>query len=261
MQTREVTQLLKNEAIRLGFDRVGVATAEFMTDEAERLENWLNSGFHGKMGYMENHFDLRGWTQQSSYPVQNRSFPLAYNYHNPDQQADPEAPQISQYAYGEDYHKVLRRKLKALLRFLRENVGDVNGRCFVDSGPVLERKWARRAGIGWVGRNTMLIHPQKGSYYFLTELIIDLELEPDAPMRDHCGNCRACIDACPTGAIADNGYVMDGSKCISYLTIELRDAIPESFRGDMGRLGLRLRHLPGGMPVEQVFIKAQRACV
>jgi epoxyqueuosine reductase len=156
-----------------------------------------------------------------------------YNYYTEKAQSDPDAPKISMYAYGEDYHRVIRRKLKALLAEIREECGDVDGRCFVDSGPVLERDWARRAGIGWTGKHTLLINPKAGSYFFLSELILDLELTPDSPMQDHCGTCTRCIDACPTEAIASEGYMLDGSKCISYLTIELKDAIPEQFKGQM----------------------------
>jgi epoxyqueuosine reductase len=156
---------------------------------------------------------------------------LLYNYHNPERPADPQAPRIAQYAYGEDYHFVLKRKLRSLVAAIREEIGAVEGRVFVDSAPVLERDWARRSGVGWVGKNTLLIHPRAGSYFFLAELIIDLDLAPDGPMKDYCGTCRRCIEACPTEAIAPEGYILDGSKCISYLTIELKSAIPEEFAG------------------------------
>lgn len=225
-------QPLKEQAEALGFFLCRVARAEPMDEEARRLEAWLNQGKHGQMSWMANHFDLR--IDPTKLVSGARTVvSLAFNYHQPDQPGDPEAPRISQYAYGEDYHRVLRRKLKALLGWLRTRYGEVQGRVFVDSGPVLERDWARRSGLGWVGKHTLLVHPRHGSWFFLAELIIDLALEPDSPIRDHCGTCRRCIEACPTSAISPAGYLLDASKCISYLTIELRDAIPETFRDQM----------------------------
>lgn len=223
---------IRQEARRLGFDFVGFARAEYMDEEARRLEQWLHQGMHGQMHYMNNHFDKR---VDPTKLVEGAKtvVSLTYNYHTEQEQKDPEAPKISKYAYGKDYHFVIKRKLKDLLHFIRENIGEVNGRCFVDSAPVLERDWAKRAGIGWVGKNTLLIHPKAGSYFFLAELIIDLELVYDHPIKDYCGTCTRCIDACPTEAISSDGYLVDGSKCISYLTIELREAIPESFKGKM----------------------------
>jgi epoxyqueuosine reductase len=224
--------LIRSEAQRLGFAQVGFAKAEFMDAEARRLEQWLEQGMHGQMHYMANHFDKRVDPTQL-VPGAKSVISLVYNYYNPEEQEDPEAPRISQYAYGKDYHFVLKDKLKALLHFIEHEIGAVSGRCFVDSAPVLERDWAKRAGMGWIGRNTLLINPKAGSYFFLAEIILDLELEYDAPMRDYCGTCRRCIDACPTEAISPEGYLVDGSKCISYLTIELREAIPEAFKGKM----------------------------
>lgn len=232
MTRAQHTHLLKQEAHRLGFTFVGVAKAEQMEEEARRLEDWLKNGMHGKMGYMANHFDKRT-DPTKLVPGAKSVLSLLYNHHTPEKQKDPEAPKISQYAYGEDYHFVIKRKLKSLLQFIQDQIGAVDGRCFVDSAPVLERDWAKRAGTGWVGKNTLLIHPKQGSYFFLAELIIDLELDYDGPMKDYCGTCRRCIDACPTEAIAPEGYVVDGSKCISYLTIELKEAIPEEFQGKM----------------------------
>lgn len=226
------TRLIKAEAQRLGFFLTGIARAERLDEEARKLEAWLNGGYHGQMAYMENYFEQRVDPRRLVEGARS-VISLAYNYHNPRKQSDPEAPRLSQYAYGEDYHYVIKRKLKSLLQFIRERIGEVNGRCFVDSAPVLERDWAKRAGTGWVGKNTLLIHPKAGSYFFLAELILDLELIYDQPMKDYCGTCTRCIDACPTQAIAPDGYWMDGSKCISYLTIELREAIPEAFRGQM----------------------------
>ncbi len=225
-------KLIKDKALELGFMHMGVARAEQMDVEAKRLEMWLNQNHHGKMGYMANHFDKR-IDPRKLVDGAKSVISLTYNYHSPEMQRDPDAPKISQYAYGKDYHFVIKDKLKSLLGYIREEIGEVNGRCFVDSAPVLERDWARRSGVGWVGKHTLLLHPKVGSYFFLAELIIDLELATDDPIRDHCGTCTRCIDACPTEAISPQGYVMDGSKCISYLTIELKEAIPAEFKGKM----------------------------
>lgn len=224
------THLIREEAARLGFEFVGIARAEKMEEEAVRLEQWLQAGRQGKMQYLENHFEKR--VDPTKLVEGAKSvISLMYNYYTEKEQQDSEAPKISKYAYGKDYHYIIKPKLKSLLQFIREKVGAVDGRCFVDSAPILERDWARRSGIGWVGKNTLLIHPRAGSYYFLAELILDLELVYDHPIKDYCGTCTRCIDACPTEAIAAEGYVVDGSKCISYFTIELREAIPEDFRG------------------------------
>lgn len=224
------TQLIKGEASRLGFSFVGIARAERMDEEARRLEAWLHQGMHGRMAYMENYFEQRVDPRRLVEGARS-VISLVYNYYPPRTQSDPFAPKIARYAYGEDYHFVLKRKLKELLHFIRERIGEVNGRCFVDSAPVLERDWARRAGTGWVGKNTLLIHPKAGSYFFIAELILNLELIFDQPIKDYCGTCTRCIDACPTEAISPQGYIVDGSKCISYFTIELKEAIPEEVRG------------------------------
>ncbi|HRD82886.1 MAG TPA: tRNA epoxyqueuosine(34) reductase QueG [Saprospiraceae bacterium] len=232
MNVAQHTRLIREEAHRLGFAFVGFARAERMDEEAIRLEAWLQQGFHGQMDYMENYFEQRV-DPRLLVDGARSVVSLVYNYYPEKKQVDPQAPQLAKYAYGEDYHFVLKSKLRALLEFIQTEIGEVNGRCFVDSAPVLERDWARRAGTGWVGKNTLLIHPKAGSFFFLAELILDLELQYDGPIKDYCGTCTRCIDACPTDAIAPQGYLMDGSKCISYLTIELREALPESFRGKM----------------------------
>lgn len=226
------THLIKQEATRLGFTFAGIAKAEFLEDTAHQLEAWLNQGYHGNMQYMENHFDKR-LDPTKLVPGAKSVVTLMYSYYTEKEQEDPTAPKISKYAYGKDYHHVIKHKLKTLILFIEEQIGAVEGRCFVDSAPVMERQWAKRSGIGWTGKNTLLIHPKAGSYFFLAELIIDLELEPDSPMKDYCGRCTRCIDACPTEAISPQGYLVDGSKCISYLTIELKEAIPDSFQGKM----------------------------
>ncbi len=224
--------MIREEALRLGFSFVGFARAEHMDEEARRLEAWLNQGRHGKMGYMANYFEKRV-DPRKLVPGAKSVVSLMYNYYTGKEQKAPDAPKISKYAYGKDYHFVVKDKLKQLMAFIQEEIGEVGGRVFVDSAPVLERDWARRSGLGWTGKNTMLIHPKAGSYFFLAEAIIGLELVYDSPIKDYCGTCRRCIDACPTDAISEEGYLLDGSKCISYLTIELKEAIPQEFQGKM----------------------------
>lgn len=224
------SNLVKQKAQALGFDFVGIAAATELTKEARQLEKWLNQGNHGKMGYMANHFDKR-IDPRKLVDGAKSVVSLLYNYHNPNQQTDKDAPKISQYAYGKDYHKVIKQKLHQLIAYLRDEIGPIEGRCFVDSAPVLERDWAKHSGLGWIGKNTLLINKDRGSYFFLAELIIDVELEYDPPIKDYCGTCTRCIDACPTDAIAPEGYWMDGSKCISYFTIELKEALPIEMKG------------------------------
>ncbi|MBC6993187.1 tRNA epoxyqueuosine(34) reductase QueG [Lewinella lacunae] len=225
--------LVKNIAHELGFAFVGIARAERMDEEARRLEAWLRQGRHGAMHWMENHFELRT-DPTKLVPGAKSVVSLLYNYFPADDSLSREAPKISRYAYGEDYHRVVRDKLRTLFHRLEESLGAaIDGRVFVDSAPVLERDWAKRAGVGWTGKNTLLINPRAGSYFFLAELISDLDLAPDTQIKDYCGTCTACIDACPTEAISPEGYLLDGSKCISYLTIELREAIPAEFAGRM----------------------------
>lgn len=226
----QYSSIIKQEAKRLGFDFCGISKAGFLSEEAPQLEKWLNSSMHGKMEYMENHFDKR---LDPTLLVDGAKsvVSLLYNYY-PEQTQNPEAPKISKYAYGQDYHDVIKEKLKELLNTLKEQIGEINGRAFVDSAPVLDKAWAKKSGLGWIGKNTNLINKDKGSFFFIAELIIDLELEYDGPIQDYCGTCTRCIDACPTEAIV-GPYIVDGSKCISYLTIELKDAIPNEFKNKM----------------------------
>ena len=224
-------QWIKEQALALGFLSCGISKAGFLEDEAPRLEQWLYNKQHGKMGYMENHFDKR-LDPTLLVPGAKSVISLTLNYYSPEKQIDPKAPKISQYAYGTDYHIVIKEKLKRLLELINDQIGAVDGRVFVDSAPVMDKAWAAKSGLGWIGKNSNLISKQAGSFFFIAELILDLELETDHVATDHCGNCTACIDACPTEAIT-NPYQVDGSKCISYFTIELKDALPNEFKGKM----------------------------
>ena len=210
----------------------GISKAAFLEEEAPHLENWLKNGMHGRMHYMENHFDKR-LDPRLLVDGAKSVISLGLNYFTDKPQADPLSPKISKYAYGDDYHQVIKEKLKLLLAAMNEKIGEVNGRAFVDSAPVLDKAWAKKAGLGWVGKNTNLISKKVGSFFFLAELIVDIELEYDIePSADHCGTCTNCIDACPTEAIVAP-YIVDGSRCISYLTIELKNEIPAEFSGKM----------------------------
>ncbi len=232
MDKEERTRKIRNEAYRQGFMFCGVSEAEFLEEEAPKLEQWLKEGRHGKMEWMERNFDKR-LDPRLLVDDAKSVVSLLLNYYPPEEQQDPEAPKISKYAYGKDYHFVIKDKLKSMMKFIQEDIGDVNGRVFVDSAPVMDKAWAKRSGLGWIGKNTTLINKQKGSYFFIAELILDLELIPDGPIRDFCGNCTRCIDACPTGAL-DEPYQIDASKCISYLTIELKDnVLPPEMEGKM----------------------------
>lgn len=214
-----------------GFQHCGISKAEFLAEEAPLLEKWLNQGYQGSMSYMERHFDER-LDPTKLVPGARSVVSLIYNYY-PSVEIRPEdGLKVARYAYGEDYHKVIKEKLKLLISQLQSEIGSFDGRVFVDSAPVMERQWAQRAGLGWLGKNSLLLNQNMGSYFFLAELIIDLELESDAPVIDRCGTCTACIDACPTGAIIQPG-VIDSNRCISHLTIELKDSIPDSFKGRM----------------------------
>ncbi|MBR9853756.1 MAG: tRNA epoxyqueuosine(34) reductase QueG [Algicola sp.] len=230
MNATKRTHLIKTEAKRLGFLSCGISKAEFLEDEAPRLEKWLNQNMHGEMQYMENHFDKR--LDPTKLVEGSRSvISLLLNYF-PQEQQNPDSYKISKYAYGMDYHFVIKDKLKNLLHFIQEEIGEVHGRAFVDSAPVLDKAWAAKSGLGWIGKHSNLLTQQVGSFYFIAELIVDLELEYDTPVTDHCGTCTACMDACPTEAII-KPYVVDGSKCISYLTIELKNEIPNEFQDKM----------------------------
>ncbi|MFY9243400.1 MAG: tRNA epoxyqueuosine(34) reductase QueG [Polaribacter sp.] len=225
------TKLIKQEAKRLGFLDCGIAKATFLEEEAPRLENWLKNNFHGEMQYMENNFDKR-LDPRLLVDGAKSVISLSYNYY-PEKQQNSNTYKISKYAYGEDYHFVIKEKLKELLQFINDEIGEISGRCFVDSAPVLERAWAEKAGLGWNGKHSLLIQKQQGSFFFLAELIVDLELEYNQQITtNHCGTCTKCIDACPTEAILPNNTI-DAKKCISYATIELKDSIPSNFKNSM----------------------------
>jgi len=222
------TAFIKSEAKRLGFLSCGISKSGFLEEEAPRLEQWLNKNQHGQMTYMENHFDKR-LNPNLLVDDAKSVVSLLLNYYPSETQIE-DTYKISKYAYGQDYHFVIKEKLKELLHSIQENIGEVSGRAFVDSAPVLDKAWAAKSGLGWMGKNTNLITKSIGSFYFIAELIIDLELDYDSATKDHCGTCTACIDACPTEAIVAP-YVVDGSKCISYFTIELKDHIPTEMKG------------------------------
>ncbi len=234
------THLVKSIATELGFSFCGIAKAEFLKEEAPQLEDWLKRGYHGTMSYMENYFDKR-LDPTLLVPGAKSVISLLYNYYPEKDLAkknsQPASTKVSagrlkvaKYAYGEDYHFVIKDKLKEFIQRIQEQIGEVQGRAFVDSGPVMERAWAKKSGIGWIGKNSLLLNRSMGSFFFLAELIVDLELEYDGPVKDYCGTCTACMDACPTDAIPQP-YLVDGSKCISYFTIELKEEIPSSAKG------------------------------
>ena len=230
MNATKRTQMIKTEAKRLGFLSCGISKAQFLEEEAPRLEKWLKNNMHGEMQYMENHFDKR--LDPTKLVEGSKSvISLLLNYF-PSQEQNQDSYKISKYAYGTDYHFVIKDKLKSLLHFIQDEIGEVHGRAFVDSAPVLDKAWAARSGLGWIGKHSNLLTQQVGSFYFIAELIVDLDLEYDAPTTDHCGTCTACIDACPAEAIVEP-YVVDGSKCISYFTIELKNEIPTGFKGKL----------------------------
>jgi epoxyqueuosine reductase len=229
MQTASASNFIKKTTNELGFDFCGIARARYLEDDARRLATWLDKGMHGQMHYMQNHFDLRV-DPTKLVPGARSVITLLMNYY-PEHQQPADAVKVAKYAYGKDYHELIRDKLKTLLKKIKENIGEINGRGFVDSAPVLERTWAQHAGLGWIGKNGNLINKQQGSFFFIATLIVDLELVYDDPfVKDYCGTCTKCIDHCPTEAILPD-KVIDGSKCISYFTIELKDALlPDQFK-------------------------------
>lgn len=231
MTLAERSELVKQIAYRHGFFFCGISKAGFLEDEAPRLEKWLLEQKNGTMSWMENHFDKR-LDPTLLVPGAKSVVSVALNYFQPEKQHDPEAPKLSMYAYGRDYHKVIKKKLKLMMADVKDEIGEIEGRAFVDSAPVMDKAWAKKAGIGWMGKNTNIISKKAGSYFFLAELIIDLELAEDQTTKDYCGSCTHCLDACPTDALYAP-YKLDATKCISYLTIELRERIPEEFKGKL----------------------------
>ena len=225
------TEFIKTEAKKLGFSSCGISKARFLSEEAKNFEKWLSNGYQGSMSYLERNIDKR-LDPTLLVPGSKSVISLAFNYFPPKKLIDNNNFIISKYAYGRDYHKVLKKKLKKLLFLMRERIGDIEGRVFVDSAPIHERAWAKLSGLGWVGKNSLLINKNQGSYFFLAEIICDLELEYDEPVLNRCGNCSRCIDACPTGAIT-KAQVINAKKCISYLTIENKDNIPEELNDSM----------------------------
>jgi epoxyqueuosine reductase len=224
--------LLKKYIQSLGFELVGFAKSKQLDKQANQLEQWLQNNYQGEMTYMERYFDLR-IDPSKLLPGTKTIIVLGLNYFQEQKKISDEHPNISMYAYGKDYHKVIRKKTKDIIRWMKIQYGDITARSFVDSGPVMERVWANEAGLAWSAKNTLSIHPKTGSYFFLTCILSDLEFEYDHPIKDYCGTCRKCIDACPTEAFHPEGYLLDASKCISYLTIELKKEIPDEFQGKM----------------------------
>jgi len=230
--TERNTKLIKQKALDLGFFYCGISKADFLEDDARHLDAYLKQNYHGKMSYMENHYDKR---LDPRLLVHNAKsvVSLLLNYYPEKDLENNDTYKISKYAYGKDYHFLIKDKLKLFFQYIQDEIGEVGGRVFVDSAPVLDKAWARKSGLGWMGKNANLIHPKHGSFFFIAELVLDLELEEDGPIKDYCGTCTKCIDACPTDAIV-KPYVVDGSKCISYLTIELKDELlPKEFKGKM----------------------------
>jgi epoxyqueuosine reductase len=229
MNKEVYSQIIKEEAKALGFEFCGISKADFLEEEAPLLEKWLNKNMHGKMGYMTNHFDKR-LDPRKLVEGAKSVISLLYNYYPAREQLVSDNYKIAKYAYGEDYHFIIKDKLKDFIYKIQEKTGSVNGRAFVDSAPIMERAWAKKSGVGWIGKNSLLLNKSRGSFFFLAEIIIDLELAYDGPVKDYCGSCTRCMDACPTGAIPAP-YVVDASKCISYFTIELKEEIPPEVAG------------------------------
>ena len=231
LDKNNLSKIIKSEALSIGFLSCGISKAEFLSEEAPKLENWLKSGFNGEMSYMERNFDKR-LDPRLLVPGCKSVISLLFNYYTEKKAKNDYEPKISSYAYGKDYHFVIKARLRELLSRIKNLVGDINGRVFVDSAPVMDKAWAKKSGLGWIGKNTNLINKKTGSFFFIAELILDLELEYDHPTTDHCGSCTACIDSCPTNALA-TPYKIDATKCISYATIELKNNIPNSFKDNM----------------------------
>lgn len=229
LQQEKNSIFIKDLATKLGFSFCGISKAEFLAEEAPQLETWLKRNYQGKMGYLENHFDKR-LDPTLLVPGAKSVISLIYNYYPKKNLEKPDSLKIAKYAYGEDYHLVIKDLLKKFLEEIQQQIGEVHGRAFVDSAPVMERTWAKKSGLGWIGKNSLLLNRSMGSFFFLAEIIIDLELNYDGPIKDYCGTCTACMDACPTDAIPQP-YVVDGSKCISYFTIELKEDIPTEVKG------------------------------
>ena len=224
------TDFIKNKAIDLGFISCGISKSGFLNDEVNRFEKWLKNNYHGKMSYMERNFDKRMDTTklvEGSKSV----ISLLYNYYPSTKINNDNNFKISKYAYGKDYHFIIKKKLKTLLNEMRNEIGHIDGRVFVDSAPILERAWAKKSGLGWIGKNTNLISKKTGSFFFIAEIIVDIELDYDNEIKDHCGSCTACLDSCPTDALYEP-YKIDASKCISYFTIELKDKFPDNLNED-----------------------------
>ena len=228
IKKEDKSQLIKQLALESGFDFCGISEAIFLEEEAPRLEQWLKKGYHGKMQYMENHFDKR-LDPRLLVDGAKSVISLLFNYYPENSQAANSPYLISKYAYGSDYHFVVKDRMRELVNAMQEKLGTFHARLFVDSAPVMDKAWAKRSGLGWIGKNANLINTSAGSFFFIAEIISDIELAPDGPLKDYCGTCTRCIDACPTDALA-TPYVVDGSKCISYFTIELKEDIPASFK-------------------------------
>jgi epoxyqueuosine reductase len=231
LSTQDISRLIKLKAEEIGFQSIGFSRADKLIEEEDRLSQWLGKGYQGQMQYLEHHFSMR-LNPKELLPDTKSVISLLYNYF-PEKELGHETYKIARYAYGKDYHKVIKKRLKKLTAFMEESMPGIGYRVFVDSAPIMERQWAVKAGLGWIGKNGLLINKEKGSYFFIADILVDVELSYDVAMKDYCGSCTSCLDACPTGAFPQP-YVLDASKCISYATIELKDdQIPDSFKGKM----------------------------
>ena len=226
---KNYSDFIKNKSIELGFISCGISKSGFLENEIGRFESWLKNNYHGKMSYMERNFDKRMDTRKL-VDGSKSVISLLFNYY-PSKEINNNSFKISKYAYGKDYHFIIKDKLKTLLSSMRNEIGEIDGRVFVDSAPIMEKAWAKKSGLGWIGKNTNLISKKTGSFFFIAEIIVDLELEYDGEVTDHCGSCTACLDACPTDALYEP-YKIDASKCISYFTIELKDQFSNDLNKD-----------------------------